>query len=128
MAANPMFVATPKSFFASASTANTARDGTGTIVDITTAAPASGLRVDDLTVTAQGTTTAGCVHLFLHNGTSWKFWRDLAVPAITASATVPPYSQSMCNMGLVLESGWKLGFAPYNAEAFNALVTRAGSF
>lgn len=128
MAQNPMFVGTPLSFIATASTANTNRDGTGTIVDITTAAPSGGLRLDDMTITARSTTTAGTVHLFIHNGTGWSFWRDIAIPAITVSGTVPPFTQALTNLALVLQSGWKIGFAPNNAEAFNVIVTRAGSF
>lgn len=128
MGANPMFIASPENFFGNGATANTAKDGSGTIVDLTGAAPSSGLRIDDLTLAATGNTTAGSVSFFIYNGATWKFWRAVSVPAITASATVPPFTINWSNLALVLKSGWKLGFAPYNAESFNVHVTRAGTF
>ena len=121
------YAATPKTAVAQVSTANTARDGTGTLATVFTAGT-SGSRIDDLAVVATGTTTAGMVRLFLHDGTNARLWREVAVSAITPSATVSPFSSLLGNLALVLQTGWSLRASTHNAETFNVLVTRAGDF
>ncbi len=64
MAASPVFVGTPKVWQQAIATANTARDGTGTLADVVTAG-ASGSRIDKIRVVASGTTTAGVIRIFL---------------------------------------------------------------
>jgi hypothetical protein len=121
------YAATPRTAVAQATTANTARDGTGTLATVFTAG-ASGSRIDDIAITATGTTTAGMVRLFLHDGTTARLWREVAVSAITPSATVSPFSSLLGNLALVLQTGWSLRASTHNAETFNVLVTRAGDF
>lgn len=126
MSSTAQFASTPNNgTHGQLSVANTARDGTGTIVDILSAG-ASGTRVDDIALVAAGVTTAGVVRLFIHNGTSWRLWREVLVTAITPSATVQVWSSYLQNLGLVLKTGWKLGASTHNAETFNVLPTRAG--
>lgn len=127
MSISSNYAATPKTAVAQVSTANTARDGTGTIVTVFTAGT-SGSRVDDITITATGTTTAGMVRLFLHDGTNARLWREVPVNAVTPSATVSPFSSLLGNLALVLQTGWSLRASTHNAETFNILVTRAGDF
>lgn len=121
------YAAIPSTAAAQISAANTARDGTGTLVTVETAG-ASGTRIDDITIIATGTTTAGMVRLFLHDGTTARLWREVPVSAITPSATVQTFSSSLNNLALVLQSGWSLRASTHNAETFNVLVTRAGDF
>lgn len=121
------YAATPKTAVAQVSTANTNRDGTGTLATVFTAGT-SGSRIDDIAIIATGTTTAGMVRLFLHDGTNARLWREVAVSAITPSATVSPFSSLLGNLALVLQSGWSLRASTHNAETFNVLVTRAGDF
>jgi hypothetical protein len=109
------------------SAANTARDGTGTIVDVLTGG-SSGTRIDDLTVTAQGTTTAGVVRIFVSDGTNTRLWKEILVPANTPSTTNATWSYSVSDLALIIKSGWKLRASTHNAESFNVLVTRAGDF
>lgn len=127
MSATSNYAATPKTAVAQVSTANTARDGTGTLATVFTAG-ASGSRIDDIAITATGTTTAGMVRLFLHDGTNARLWREVAVSAITPSATVSPFSSLLGSLALVLQTGWSLRASTHNAETFNVLVTRAGDF
>jgi hypothetical protein len=109
------------------STANTNRDGTGTIVTVFTAG-ASGSRIDDIVVTATGTTTAGMVRLFLNDGTNTRLWAEIPVTAVTPSGTVQAFTSSMLNQALILPNGWSLRAATNNAETFNIFVDRAGDF
>lgn len=121
------YAATPKTAVAQVSAANTARDGTGTIVTVFTAG-ASGSRVDDIALTATVTTTAGTVRLFLHDGTNARLWKEIMVTANTVSATNPAWSSTLNNQSLILQTGWSLRASTETAEAINVLVTRAGDF
>lgn len=125
LAAN--YSSTPRTAVGVISAANTNRDGTGTIVTVFTAG-SNGSRVEDITVVASGTTTAGMVRLFLHDGTTARLWREIAVSAITPSGTVSTFTSSLTNLGLVLQGGWSIRAATNNAESFNVCVTRAGDF
>lgn len=127
MSTSSNYAATPKTAAAQVTTANTARDGTGTLATVFTAGT-SGSRIDDIAITATGTTTAGMVRLFLHDGTNARLWREVAVSAITPSATVSPFSSLLGSLALVLQTGWSLRASTHNAETFNILVTRAGDF
>lgn len=127
MASNANYAATPKSALAQLSAANTLRDGTGTIVTVLTAGT-SGSRVDDIVITATGTTTAGMVRLFLHDGTNARLLREVPVTAITPSGTVQAFTASLPNLALVLAPGWSLRASTHNAESFNVAVTRAADF
>ena len=69
MATTAQYASTVKSAIAQISTANTNRNGTGTIGTVFTGA-AGGSRIDDITITATGTTTAGVVRLFINDGTT----------------------------------------------------------
>lgn len=127
MSVQAQYAATPRTAVAQVSTANTARDGTGTLATVFTAGT-GGSRIDDITIIATGTTTAGMVRLFLHDGTNARLWREVAVSAITPSATVSPFSSLLGSLALVLQTGWSIRASTHNAETFNVLVTRAGDF
>lgn len=72
MAANttPIFSLTPKNFYASTGTsANTALDGTGTVVTLGTAG-ADGAYVSKLRLTHLGTNVATVVRIYINNGST----------------------------------------------------------
>jgi hypothetical protein len=127
MAVQAQYASTPRAAVGQVSTANTNRDGTGTIVTIFTAG-SSGSRVDDIVVTATGTTTAGMVRLFLHDGTNARLWQEVPVTAVTPSGTVQAFTSSLLNQALILPNGWSLRASTNNAETFNIFVDRAGDF
>jgi len=108
-------------------TANTARDGTGTITTIQTAGT-SGTRIDDIYIVATGTTTAGVIRLFIHNGTAAFLWQEILVTATTPSTTQASWSYTLLNQGLTIPTGYSLRASTNNAEAFNVMVTRSGDF
>lgn len=100
-------------------TANTGRDGTGTIATLDVAG-GSGLRVDWVTFIAEGVTTAGMIRVFVDSGTGWKLVGEVSVSAITPSGTVSAWTDRWVPPGgvLVLRHGAKLGASTHNAEAF----------
>lgn len=127
MAATAQYASTPLSAALKISTANTARDGTGTIGTLVTAG-ANGCRVDDLYISAQGTTTAGVIRMFLHDGATFYLLQEVLVAAVTPSTSTPVWSVFLPNLGIVLQNGWSLRFSTEKAETFNISAVRAGSF
>jgi len=128
MATTAQYASTVKSAIAQISTANTNRNGTGTIGTVFTAA-AGGSRIDDITIAATGTTTAGVVRLFINDGTTSYLWQEILVTAITPSTTVQVFSFTLLNQALLLQNAsWSLRASTNNAETFNVIVTRAGDF
>lgn len=127
MSTTAQYASTVQTAQAQISTANTNRNGTGTIVSVISGA-SSGTRVDDISIVATGTTTAGVVRLFISDGTNIRLWQEILVAAITPSTTVAVWSATLLNQALLLKSGWSLQAATNNAETFNVIVTRAGDF
>lgn len=118
----------------SIATANTNRDGTGTIGTLYSAVAASsggqGAIVQSITCVATGTTTAGMVRLYRHNGSTYFLIREIAVSAITPSATVKAFTiptsegadvNGRLTLNLLLEPGDSIRASTHNAETF--LVT-----
>lgn len=127
MATSAQYASTPRAALGQVSTANTNRDGTGTIATIFTAG-SNGSRIDDIKIQATGTTTAGVVRLFLHDGTNARLLQEVMVTAATPSTTVEAWSTTLLNQAITLPNGWSLRAATNNAETFNVIVTRAGDF
>lgn len=126
MSTTANFFSTPRTAVAQVTTANTARDGTGTIATVITGA-ASGTRIDDIEINATGTTTAGVIRLFLHDGTNARLLREILVGAITPSTSVAAFNTRLTDLGIILASAsWSLRASTNNAETFNVAVTRAG--
>ena len=127
MATTAQYASTVRTAQAQVSTANTNRNGTGTIATVFTAG-SNGSRIDDIYITATGTTTAGVVRLFLNDGTNTYLFEEILVTAITPSTTVQVFQFTQLNLGLILANGWSLRASTNNAETFNIQVTRAGDF
>lgn len=108
MAATPAFASTPRIAFTTVSTANTNRDGTGTIATVITAG-SNGTQIREVVLKATGDPADSIVTLFLHDGTNFSLFDevDLGDPA-AASTTVTGYRSSVRYDNLVLPSGWSL--------------------
>jgi hypothetical protein len=127
MATQAQYAATPRGEFAQVSTANTNRDGTGTLATVFTAG-SNGSRVDDIWIVGTGTTTAGVVRLFVNDGTNSRLWQEVMVTAITPSVSVQVFNTALYNQALILPNGWSLRASTQIAETFNVIVSRAGDF
>jgi hypothetical protein len=128
MATNPVFAATPRNGVGQVSTANTNRDGTGTLATIFTAG-SSGSRIDVIAVKATVTTTAGMVRLYVHDGSNARLWREVPVSAVTPSASLASFA-SYLNLSfdpLILPNGYSLRASTHNAETFN-VIAMGGDF
>lgn len=104
----PAFAATPRCSAVTVSTANTARDGTGTIATVFTAG-ASGSRIDEIVVKATDNPADSIVTLFIHTGSTYFLFDevDLSDPA-AASTTVTGYRTSLTYTNLILPTGYSL--------------------
>lgn len=125
MASTVAFAVTPRIASVSIATANANRDGTGTVGTVLTGVTA-GTRIQEVVIQAGGTTTAGMVRLFLHDGTNYWFFDEVPISAITVSASVRAFRQSCLYQNLVLpNSSWSLRASTHNAETF--VVTALGA-
>lgn len=119
--ATPIHIQGPRAASASIATANTNRDGTGTIGTVFTAG-SNGSKIDHIKITAAGTTTAGVVRLYLYDGSTYYLYDEVLVAAITPSATIAAwtynYDTSQPSTSLYLASGWSLRASTHNAETF----------
>jgi hypothetical protein len=122
MAAEPAFASTPRHAVGQVSTANTNRDGSGTMATILSAG-GDGSKIERVRIQAAGTTTAGVVRLFIHDGTNARLIREVLVFAVTPSATVEAFSADVDFSGpdqaLFLPAGYSLRASTHNAETFN---------
>lgn len=108
MASTPAFTATPRIGVAAVSTANTNRDGTGTIATVLTAG-ASGTKIEQVVVKADGDPADSIVVLFLHDGSNYWVFDELDAGNPTAgSATAVTYRAQAFYTNLVLPNGWSL--------------------
>jgi len=105
------------------STANTARDGTGTIGTLLTA-DGNGYLVTRLDVTAAGTTSAGLVTVFLHDGSNYRLFTEITVSAVTPSTTLAAATAywTASGSGLYLPSGWSIRVATTIAQTLNVFA------
>lgn len=109
MATTPAFAVTPRIGTGSVSTANTNRDGTGTIVSIITGA-ASGTRINEVVIQATGDPADSIVTVYLNDGVSSTLFDEIDIgdPA-AASTTVAGYRTRRIYDNLVLPSAsWSL--------------------
>lgn len=93
MATQPQYAATPKLGVNTVATANTNRDGTGTIATIFTAG-SSGSKVNEIRLKASGQTAAGIVVIYVHDGTNFRILTEITVTAITPNTTTVSYEST----------------------------------
>jgi len=111
MATDPAFTATPLLGFAAVSTANTARDGTGTIATVFTAG-AAGARISSLVLQATGDPADSIVTIFVDQGAGFKLYDEVDLEnSPAASTTVTGYRTRRTYDDWLLEPGDILGAA-----------------
>jgi hypothetical protein len=122
MATDPQFATTPRLAQVQISTANTGRDGTGTLGTLI-AGVATGTKIEEIRIVATGTTTAGMVRMFLDDGANIRLLDEFAVYAATPSGTVGAFQIARRYDNLILPStAHVLKFGTHNAETFNVFA------
>jgi hypothetical protein len=125
MALEPAFAVTPRIAAVNVATANTNRDGTGTVATLITGA-ATGTRIAEIVVQARVTTTAGMVRAFLFDGTSYRLLDEYSIAAATASASVKATRLATLYSNLVLpNASWSIVVSTHNAESIDVIALGA---
>lgn len=129
MSSSAAYAATPRYSFVQVTTANTNRDGTGTLATVFTPG-ASGSRVEDIRISATGTTTAGVIRFFISSdaGSTNRLILEIIVPAVTPSTSIAAWTFTLKDLGITLPTSYLLRASTHNTETFNIHVTRAGDF
>jgi hypothetical protein len=118
--ATPIFAQAVRHKAVAISTANTNRDGTGTIGTVFTAERHERLEIDRIVIEATGTTTAGVVRLYVHDGSTAFLEMEVLIGAITPSTTVSTFRREIVPAKPIrLGAGWSLRASTHNAETFN---------
>jgi hypothetical protein len=133
MAANtsPVFPLTPVAVVGQTiTTANTAKDGTGTVVTLHTAG-ANGSKVDGVYVAYTGTSVQTCLRLFINNGSTNAtagnnaLLKSVTVPANTLSETAAA-ADFFVSLGVALPAGYKINATIGTAVAAALALTATG--
>lgn len=126
MASSPVYVGTPRTWYAQVSAANTNRDGTGSLATLVTGPAAPGCIITKLRIHATVTTTAGMVRAFLSKdgGTTKRLLCEIPVDARTVSASVDAFSaEVLFDEPLKLDDANGLLYvSTHNAEAINVFA------
>jgi len=133
----PIFTLTPNATTCTIAAANTARDGSGSLVTAFTAG-SNGSRVDFITFTSSQTTAAASsarvqrVYLTDTAGLNPRLISEVAMSAVTASSTVIGAVQTITfTNGLVIASGQiiKVSQSVYASAADNTdVIVRGGDY
>lgn len=108
----PIYSAQPVIGFGVVATANTAKDGTGTVVTVFTAGSAGG-RIERIKVRAKGTNVATVLRVFINNGsdpttaTNNTLFTEATIAATTLSE-VAALADNEIVMNLALPAGYKI--------------------
>jgi len=126
MADSPAFAVTPRISSINIATANTNRDGTGTIGTLITGV-AAGTRIVEIVVKAVGTTTAGMVRVYIHDGTTAFLFDEISVAAVASpgASTQTTRVSTLYNNLILPSSSWSVRVSTHNAESINVVALGA---
>ncbi len=128
---NPIFCRQPQVDFGQIATANTAKDGTGTVVTVFTADATEGGRVDKLVAVPKGTNVATVLRVFLNNGadptvaTNNVMIAQVTCPA-TTNSEVAALAAVEIPLDLPMPPGYKLNIAIGTTIAAGLAVSAQG--
>jgi hypothetical protein len=126
MTTSPNFTGTPKNGLVQATVANTARDGTGTLVTVFTAGASGSLIECLLLCTPVAAAVQNVLRLFVHDGTNARLIKEIQIGANNASLGDSVY-QDIVQMNLVLATGYSLRAAIDQASTLN-IFAQGGDF
>ena len=127
----PIYSAAPIVTWGTIATANTAKDGTGTVVTVFTADATNGGRVEKLKVRAAGTNTATVLRIFLNNGSTNataannSLYYEATIAATTLSET-SALADTEILLQIALPPGYKLNITIGTTVAAGLAVTAVG--
>lgn len=115
------YVVERKTWKVEVSTADTTRDGSGSIATLVTAGT-FGTLIELVRVVSQAATTKGMLRMFLNDGSTWDLYKEYPVfesaPTLDRRVTVVTDPLGV----FVLPSGWIMGFSTQVGDVFNAFA------
>ena len=126
----PIFPLTPKTAWCTLATANTAKDGTGTVGTCYTAG-SNGARVDYLKVRALGTNVATVLRVFLNNGSDNTSAANNSLIleqtiAATTLSEVAALADNLVTLDASIPAGYKINVTIGTTVAAGLQVTAFG--
>jgi hypothetical protein len=127
----PIYSAFPIVNWGTVATANTAKDGTGTVVTVFTADATNGGRIEKLKIRAAGTNIATALRVFINNGstnataTNNTLFTEATIAATTLSE-VAALADNEITMNLALPAGYKVNITIGTTVAAGLAVTGVG--
>lgn len=127
---SPIFPLTPTIGYGTLTTANTAKDGTGTVTTVFTAG-ANGARVDTIKVRALGTNVQTVLRIFVNNGAANTtaanntLVMERTIPATTLSETTE-LADMLITLDYALPAGYKINVTNGTTVAAGLQVTCFG--
>lgn len=127
----PIYSAAPILGWGVVATANTAKDGTGTVVTVFTADATNGGRVEKLKIRAAGTNVATALRVFINNGSSNgtaannSLYAEATIAATTLSE-VAALADNEISLQLALQPGYKINIAIGTTVAAGLAATGVG--
>lgn len=144
MASAPQFAASPHSWEAFITGAGgttaptggtisvTSRSGTGGTVPtnavLLLTAGSGGSRIEEVTFTALGTSTANVGRIFIKSGTETYLVKEISIPAITPGAGTPVASVTASFTNFVIASGDLVYVSVATADANYSVIAFGGDF
>jgi hypothetical protein len=149
MATTPAFASTPKSWHAwtvptaggttqtatittTGLQAASARSGSNSTLPtgavLLTTAGSSGTRIEEINFTSLSTSTANVGRIFINNGTNVYLYKEVSIPATTASASVPVASVTVFLNNFVIASGSSVYVSVATLDSGYSVVAFGGDF
>ena len=128
---SPLYSLLPVVSWGTLTTANTAKDGTGTVVTVFTAHAVEGGRIEKIRIRAAGTNVATVLRVFLNNGSTNAtaanntLYTEVTVAATTLSE-VAALAETEISMQLPLDPGFKVNITIGTTVAAGLAVTGVG--
>jgi hypothetical protein len=88
----------------------------------------SGSKVDEITFTAIATSTSNVGRIFINNGTNVYLYKEVSIPAVTASASVPAASVTISFNNLLIPSGSSIYVSVATLDSGYAVSAFGGDF
>lgn len=127
----PIYSAAPIVAWGTVATANTAKDGTGTVVTVFTADATNGGRIEKLKIRAAGTNVATVLRVFINNGSTNataannSLYAEMTIAATTLSE-VAALADNELSLGLSLPAGYCINITIGTTVAAGLSVTGVG--
>lgn len=119
MSAIPQFYGTPGSEAGLVGTADTSLTAPAGTTILT--AGSNGTKIEEIVAVGVGTTVAGLLNLFLHDGSTYHLFDQFDVTAVSVNTTTKSWRRSRAYDNLVLPSGWTLR-AAQTVSGNNSLI------